>query len=1364
MPPSQLNDPVELQELSRLGPPHEAVDLSELYQSTIRNRTTFTTVRSRYRDQPQDNRLGSDFLTLITLMCDIYRAYGGELVVMQSFHPDSESFEDRGHSCIVNRRAIATPTPSNITRGKTDNLEENIIVKRTRQGILEPESSALRSFIAELRVRAHLPLRHHPNIVDLKGVAWDFGDDERKKPCSLLLEELAVERSLSHFWDKRTLTRMPFKAKADLCLDIAQGLSALHSCGIVHGDMKPDNVLIFPRPGSRDAFMAKLTDFGHSVFSYECPTWLPAFTLQYSAPEANGSGKLTFSEMKQTDVYSYGLVVLSVVIGRSYSAGFSENLESFKKDDSLLDRAVKLVEQEDRDNTDSDFDLVTLRPLFTHTIQRDSGKRDLARCIQVVKRLIKTQLFIGYQTLSRCSYLLKEKIVQDLHTLALNQADPRKPAACWELSVCYFVGFGIKRDFKNSCHWLAEAAKQGVTGAQAFFLRMHKAMDMDLYETLRAHRQEPSADSAPETTPSSDADVISQWLFDAVESGYSEILPDLQLQDPERYKAAREILSIRLATEVPMDAHGLSLVMEVSDPTLASSASSPITQRIAAAAASCDLPLLQRLANEVPESINFQDESGNTALIHAARCGRYEVLDLLLDQPNADASICNLGQQTALHFLSIFTDQEIENLVPRLIDSKADIDQETALHVSSSWGEAPDLKPRIRCCPLLQAILCNSLVLLKSLLIALHPPASGPMRCRVCETGSRYRKMVAIAIMLHRSEMVEALLEHLRVNAAGKGTDLNLIEVWYNQELLPVWKLTIRGLPVGVADLPESFCRALSYGKDGVAALHKTLEILWRFEDAFLPKAYNQLQQAAVSGNVDAIDFLIEKTQRQKPMPHSWWVSEDVYGDPLTLSIRLGFRDVFEKIWSLDDTIFDRSFTFELCSLYRCRTCPKPFNYSIPGRLMAWLLRVGRKRHEVNLAQISLSAAVVAAHQDGFFVSFILDHTSSPQILHTPSESDERISNQPTTYLAQAILVDSFWAADLILQRYPKTLGQSVRVIPPYLRNRRPAGALLPWESNLIRSEVLPESFPLIHYILLIGSYKHCAYLLRILQETGRSSAKGHRLSIRRQRRTATVTSEAGLGGWDSLRLQHQEYHFLLDRAALWGVVSSQVAQGHSTDWYYLRLALFYANKRAVEELLERGWNANGPIWACFITPLMLAKRLLATGADCILPTPAGARKIRYGPHGVPHGSSIGKWEKRYAAGRPSNLEANVNTLERKGGYVPRIYKFQYVLWGLYYLFYVVALPLALGSNPKIGIGWAYGYVGVALTLPPVPVLFLARYLWNQPGSSYSFSVVLLIAVYDFIVLVYGFGVHLPILPSSTEVVERGHHTKINVT
>ena len=362
--------------------PVGAIDLTELHRSTTAAHKIFTATRTIQDDHIVWNH---DFLTLISLICDLYRVYKGELLVMQPFQHGLEIFENSGNNCIVTRRAVTISIPSNKIRGETLNSKESIVVKRVHQGVLEPDSPALKSFITELRVRAHPPLRTHPNIVDLRGIAWDFEDDERKKPRPLLLEELASEGSLSKFLMGKNLTRMPFKVKVDLAMDIARGILALHGCGIVHGDIKPDNILIFPRTGFQTDFVAKLTDFGHSVFAFEGRTSLPAFTLPYSAPEAT-EDQLTFEDMKRTDVYSYGLVLMSLFVGRDCCAHRGDMLASLKRDDSMFDHAMQVVENEDREHEDSDLDLATLRSLFMNTIRGEAKKRNLSNCMKLFIR------------------------------------------------------------------------------------------------------------------------------------------------------------------------------------------------------------------------------------------------------------------------------------------------------------------------------------------------------------------------------------------------------------------------------------------------------------------------------------------------------------------------------------------------------------------------------------------------------------------------------------------------------------------------------------------------------------------------------------------------------------------------------------------------------------------------------------------------------------------------------------------------------------------------------------------------------------------------------------------------------------------
>lgn len=193
---------------------------------------------------------------------------------------------------------------------------------------------------------------------------------------------------------------MTFQSKLDLSLDIANGISALHASRIVHGDVKPDNILVFPKIGHQDAFMAKLTDFSHSVSAHEGLRALPAFTPQWSSPEVLEDNDLTFEDMIATDVYSYGLVVLSVMIGRSYHRDF-EDFEASKRDDTMLDKAMDLIEREDRQNHDSDFELDTIRLLLRNALRRRASRRSLRRCMRVIYRYQAAQF--GFESAERSS-------------------------------------------------------------------------------------------------------------------------------------------------------------------------------------------------------------------------------------------------------------------------------------------------------------------------------------------------------------------------------------------------------------------------------------------------------------------------------------------------------------------------------------------------------------------------------------------------------------------------------------------------------------------------------------------------------------------------------------------------------------------------------------------------------------------------------------------------------------------------------------------------------------------------------------------------------------------------------------------------
>jgi serine/threonine protein kinase len=206
-----------------------------------------------------------------------------------------------------------------------------------------------------------------------------------------MLEELAPQGALDNFWEKWHFIRLSFESSLDLSRNIAEGLLALHNCGVVHGDIKPENILVFPRRDADNSFIAKLTDFGHSVFEHSRLNTLPAFTPKWCAPELTPEGSMSkrmeFKEMKATDFYSYGLVVLSIMIGRPFHKSL-DNIEASKLDETMLKRGIALVNKEDRENHDSDLDLSVVQALLRRIVRLNPAHRDLKQCIKIMDRQV----------------------------------------------------------------------------------------------------------------------------------------------------------------------------------------------------------------------------------------------------------------------------------------------------------------------------------------------------------------------------------------------------------------------------------------------------------------------------------------------------------------------------------------------------------------------------------------------------------------------------------------------------------------------------------------------------------------------------------------------------------------------------------------------------------------------------------------------------------------------------------------------------------------------------------------------------------------------------------------------------------------
>ncbi|UKZ69956.1 uncharacterized protein TrAtP1_010959 [Trichoderma atroviride] len=125
----------------------------------------------------------------------------------------------------------------------------------------QPSHRRLRAVILELQILRHRPLQNHPNFPSVFGYGWNMNGGQ---VMPYILVQYAPKGTLRQYINS-TSPPIPRRDLQILAGDVASALSALHTCGIVHGDVKLDNVLVFHSWDRPAGALAKLTDFGHAL-------------------------------------------------------------------------------------------------------------------------------------------------------------------------------------------------------------------------------------------------------------------------------------------------------------------------------------------------------------------------------------------------------------------------------------------------------------------------------------------------------------------------------------------------------------------------------------------------------------------------------------------------------------------------------------------------------------------------------------------------------------------------------------------------------------------------------------------------------------------------------------------------------------------------------------------------------------------------------------------------------------------------------------------------------------------------------------------------------------------------------------------
>ncbi|KAM3223229.1 hypothetical protein ACQJBY_056899 [Aegilops geniculata] len=148
----------------------------------------------------------------------------------------------------------------------------------------------------------------HPNVVALR--AYFQAKEER-----LLVYDYYPNGSLSSLvHGSRPSSKgkpLHWTSCMKIAEDIAAGLLHLHSSAIVHGNLKPSNVLLGPD------FESCLTDYGLVPALHAAGADASSASLLYRAPETRSSSMAHVCFTAASDVYSFGVLLLELLTGRA---------------------------------------------------------------------------------------------------------------------------------------------------------------------------------------------------------------------------------------------------------------------------------------------------------------------------------------------------------------------------------------------------------------------------------------------------------------------------------------------------------------------------------------------------------------------------------------------------------------------------------------------------------------------------------------------------------------------------------------------------------------------------------------------------------------------------------------------------------------------------------------------------------------------------------------------------------------------------------------------------------------------------------------------------------------------------------------